>query len=141
MKKLLCLMTAAVAATVLVGCGVTHSAINDSNCGIIVAEKNLHGHRRYTWYEAVDKCPRGWRLPTVKEFKCLCANRVINGRESIDEYLENDYYWTSSESADKSEAYIMIYGNFGGYYRCEVDSWNGVHPKSIRHYVRCVKDR
>lgn len=46
--------------------------------------------RYYTWNEAIDACPDGWRLPTDEEWESLGGNA---GTLSADAYLNNYRMW------------------------------------------------
>lgn len=88
--------------------------------------------RLYTWHAAKDACPKGWRLPTLKEWDQLCEffgktqeafqalikggysgfNALLGGKGSENgRYIElgdKGYYWTSDEKGDKKAVEIAF---------------------------------
>ena len=133
------------------------------NTGAPCAEKNDEGCRKYgrayTWYDAMDACPPGWRLPLKEEFKNL---EIASGDpkklqstsewgvwKGVDQNSTDDYgmsiypvtneglgpyavFWTMSSKRQKyDKAYqIVVRSGFSGYDNSS-DQYNP---------VRCIKD-
>lgn len=82
-----------------------------------------------TWTQAMDACPIGWRLPTMKELEILlCMKSKVYG--AVDGFYDA-HYWTETPSATNSnDAYSVHMGS----------GWVGVKNKNDRYRVRCVRD-
>lgn len=82
-----------------------------------------------TWTQAMDACPIGWRLPTMKELEILlCMKSKVYG--AADGFYDA-HYWTGTPSATNSnDAYSVHMGS----------GWVGVTNKNERFRVRCVRD-
>jgi len=63
--------------------------------GVVWATTNLGAEspedygNYYTWEEAQIACPKGWRLPTIKELEMF---KNVEANEDVDEDDENRYY-------------------------------------------------
>lgn len=53
-----------------------------------VAKEDLEG--KYTWHEADKECPKGWRLPTIRELEVMYENK-----DSLN--ISKKWYWSSTE--------------------------------------------
>ena len=128
--------------------------------GQFVSSSEEYGNL-YTWEEAQNVCPEGWRLPTKKELEALgegsyITKNGVNGREfgngddkiflpaygfissgssSIYFYKEDGYYWSSD--TDKESFYgpcvFLVFRNN----MSSVTSGSG----ESRMSVRCVRDK
>ncbi|MBR6834170.1 MAG: hypothetical protein IKM81_12420 [Fibrobacter sp.] len=108
--------------------------------------------RTYDWMDAMEACPQGWRLPSVKEVRDLIKAvgssaakiKSVSGWEKnggTDDYglsirPENGkvtYIWTSSKIGDASAQYFAV--SFG---HDRIITSKSV--KTHMHVVRCVKN-
>lgn len=82
-----------------------------------------------TWTQAMDACPIGWRLPTMKELEILlCMKSKVYGAANN---FYDAHYWTETPSATNSnDAYSVHMGS----------GWVGVKNKNDKYRVRCVRD-
>jgi hypothetical protein len=88
-------------------------------CRNIDPEGNIHGY---------------WRLPTVSEFECMCANRSrLPGY-----YVQSNAYWTSDVGTFAS-THRKDYYFFWPYYQeyCKADD-SGL-PSTAALYFKCVR--
>ena len=100
--------------------------------GVIWATRNVHGNRQFvescimignifSWYEAYDACPSGWRVPTIDEFDKLLS---YGYRYIKDNERSNEGWWFGPNSQNATfehtgKALFFPIGDwnlFGGYY-------------------------
>ena len=136
--------------------GVVWATCNVDVPGKFVANPYNYG-QLYTWEDAQNVCPTGWRLPTDKELESLInsgtsvwseLNRV-KGRYfgSGDNRIflpatgfrgggnERSNYW-SSVALHNTEAFSLLFNECSTLYCVQVDFF----PKFFRFAVRCVCD-
>ena len=124
--------------------------------------------RLYTWYVAQKACPKGWRLPTDKEWKMLAD--LFGGPLSAGKHLKSksEFWKDRSRGTNKSLFNVMPYGNTvigNGYYAFGLGAtfWSGDevdityakdwvlsdgdrfidykgHKANTGNSVRCIKD-
>jgi len=128
--------------------GVVWATCNVGNPGTFVSNPEDYG-RFYSWDEAQNVCPQGWRLPTEKEFDNLGENASVwknSGREYANmlflpaAFITDDkpcgYYWTSDyDNNFRSYTYRYFYQSSNYTY----GFGNGGAPISKICCVRCVK--
>ena len=113
--------------------------------------------RLYTWEDAQNVCPDGWRLPTDEEWtlfteslgaKEYTATKFMLLKRDIEKSVlggwrtnngnfynleENGYYWTSTENVDKFAWYRYIFYN-------QTELMRNYHKKEMAFSVRCIKE-
>ena len=98
----------------------TDDATFFSYCSLYMMNEDLP--KSYTWNEANNSCPEGWRLPTVSELQCICQYKShatrFNGKE----------YWTSE--IDKKGNFLSVTTN---------DCKSSRNSEDEKYSVRCVK--
>jgi len=84
---------------------------------------------KYTWYEALTACPKGWRLPNNKEWEAL-------GKEDLSEFTKesNGKWWSSTETVG-SGAHDWSVSKKGKLSRSGLNS-----KDASSYYVRCIQD-
>ncbi|MGN0194844.1 MAG: FISUMP domain-containing protein [Candidatus Cryptobacteroides sp.] len=76
----------------------------------------------YTWENAVNACPEGWRLPTVAEYAALCGGSFVGAAGHLMDdkaYFHEERMWeywpeVSADNATLFSAISAGYGNFDG---------------------------
>lgn len=60
----------------------------------------------YTWEQAQDACPEGWRIPTEEEWKAVCGGSFENvaGRLMVDAYFNGERMWEYWPKVDVDNA-------------------------------------
>lgn len=82
------------------------------------------------WADAVDLCPSGWRLPTIRELRLIYAFRYELG--TFDMSAMSTVYWSATESgSDSSYAWYVVFGS--GNTGCK-------YSKTSNYRVRCIRD-
>lgn len=81
------------------------------------------------WNTAVNLCPSGWRLPTIRELRLIYAFRGELGTFGTSGSL---IYWSATESSsDNSHAWYVFFST--GETGCK-------YPKAANYNVRCIRD-
>ncbi|MDR1459592.1 MAG: hypothetical protein LBI60_05205 [Bacteroidales bacterium] len=91
------------------------------SCLLVIACRDLYSD--LSWHDAIKHCPKGWRLPTLDELKCMSANQ-----QRIP-YFNKREYWSSTEKGDNAAYSVTL--NDGKAER---------NPKGYTRAVRYVKD-
>ena len=83
-----------------------------------------------TWDDAVNLCPSGWRLPTIRELRLIYVYR--NELGTFDLSAMSTGYWSATESSsDSSNAWYVVFGS---------GETGGKYPKIANSRVRCIRD-
>lgn len=128
------------------------SYITERIGGIRWMMSNMSSKNLYTWEEALETCPEGWRLPTRHESQKLLKN--LGGKKATWKYLygkdqnilagyklpdgkpkykgKYGYMWTSS-SSDSDNAYFFGLGTMKR-------AFTATENKAARMGCRCLKD-
>jgi len=104
-------------------CAVT---VLDCSHNITVAEKDLS--KTYSWSSAKKACPKGWRLPTIDELKCMYINKNAIGG------FTNQRHWSDTPAGNNY--YYMI-----DFYENSLRLMSAPADYSYSGYVRCVQDK
>lgn len=88
--------------------------------GIVIMPSDLPD--KYMWRDAVQACPKGWRLPTTVELGMMCKDKKYIGN------LTGRQYWTSNMRGNKAVSRTIN--------DCEEEA----EKLSDKHAVRCIKD-
>jgi uncharacterized protein (TIGR02145 family) len=92
--------------------------------------------RYYTWDEAQNVCPKGWRLPTSDElryFSHLRRNIIWKDLGISDEYFNTFYLPAAGYGSDKA---TINYAGSRGYYWSSSKSLNTAKPEMLYFYYR-----
>lgn len=82
------------------------------------------------WDDAVNLCPSGWRLPTIRELRLIYVYR--NELGTFDMSAPSAVYWSATESSsDSSNAWYVVFDS--GETSCK-------YPKIVNSRVRCIRD-
>ena len=82
-----------------------------------------------TWDDAVNLCPSGWRLPTIRELRLIYVYR--NELGTFDLSAMSTGYWSATESSsDSSNAWYVVFGS---------GETGGKYPKIANSRVRCIR--
>ena len=108
----------------------------------------------YTWNEACNVCPDGWRLPTQNEYlslmgteRQLSANGALLGDKqlffpfpgyishigNLNKNGTSGYYWTNKEDKDRPTLALAV-----GVWEKGADAGDSWYDKIIKFSVRCV---
>jgi len=88
--------------------------------------EDLDKGRRFTWRQAAEACPSGWRLPSDREWRSLAS--ALKGGAGT--YFGSNYYWWSD--AEGTDSWYISGGNLVCY--------SGNDNRDAVYRVRCVKD-
>lgn len=83
----------------------------------------------FTWSEAMNMCPKGWRAPTVEEFS-------EDIQQNIDMRYSHDFWLADEKSNNNNEAYYLKHKKAGSNHTFEFLTAN----KSEAKRVICVSD-
>jgi hypothetical protein len=93
------------------------------SCGVEVMTYDLS--EKYTWTDAMQACPNGWRLPTSQELDCICESKnMLPG-------LIGKQYWSSSTHRKKRDVAISRTLN-----DCKEEN----EDMKEKYSCRCVRD-
>jgi uncharacterized protein (TIGR02145 family) len=112
----------------------------------------------YNWETAKNVCPKGWRLPTIYDFKILLDNLGGEGKGAYNSFISNQnssfwvlfggyrgnhgyfldkdtcgYFWSSSESGTNAAWYLNINSNHMSVIR-------DIQDKRWGFSVWCIRD-
>lgn len=83
-----------------------------------------------SWDDAVNLCPSGWRLPTIRELRLIYVYR--NELGTFDMSAPSAVYWSATESSsDSRNAWYVVFDS--GETSCK-------YPKTLNSRVRCIRD-
>jgi len=116
------------------------SVCDDEHC-------EIYG-RLYNWYAAMKACPKGWHLPSKKEWEILTA--AVGGAKTEGKHLKAKVSWRElyfKEGASYGEDF-GYYGWWwtanayvrGMFVKSESAHWTADGDKSRLYSVRCLKD-
>jgi hypothetical protein len=88
---------------------------------------------RYTYADALNYCPTGWRLPTIRELQSLVDDAAA-APPAIDTgwfpSTQAEAYWSSTKYAPDTSLAWHVY-----FY----DGYTGFNTLQTANYVRCVR--
>jgi len=139
--------------------GVRWATRNVGIMGTFVAAPEMYGNL-YSYWRAIDVCPRGWRVPTQAEFESLVAAGSVwttvggvNGRTFG--VGANSIFLPAAGYRDAGNGMIDFSGRLGGYWSSSehgvfahflsfdhgsVDPANFIVYREVGYAVRCVAD-
>ena len=102
----------------------------------------------YTWQEAVESCPEGWRLPTDEDWKNLEMALLLGGEAASTAAWETGlfwsfvgeygYYWSASEVKDNGlQTATVWFRKIGAHY---TTVYRGAVTLQRLMRVRCCRD-
>lgn len=88
---------------------------------------DLQNGRGFTWQQASALCPKGWRLPSDREWRSLAS---VLKNEAGSHFAPNRYWW--SAAGDGADSWYISGGNLVYY--------SGSDNRSAINRVRCIKE-